>query len=76
MAKAGADLQRADLPLAGPDRAVLVAKAVEIVVQVNGRARVQVRVGRETTEADVVAAAASAVDVERPTRVVYVPGGW
>ena len=56
-----------------PDKAVLEAEDVEIVVQVNGRVRGQVRVGRGTEDAEVVAAAANAVGVERPARVVYVP---
>ena len=57
-----------------PDQAVLEAEDMEVVVQVNGRVRAQVRVGREATEADVVAAATKAVGIERPDRVVYVPG--
>ncbi len=57
-----------------PDRAVLDVEDMEVVVQVNGRVRAQVRVGREATEADVVAAATKAVGIERPDRVVYVPG--
>ena len=56
-----------------PDKAVLEAEDVEIVVQVNGRVRGQVRVGRGAEDAEVVAAAANAVGVERPARVVYVP---
>lgn len=56
-----------------PDKAVLEAEDVEIVVQVNGRVRGQVRVGRGTEDAEVVAAAANAVGVERAARVVYVP---
>jgi leucyl-tRNA synthetase len=57
-----------------PDHSVLNVEDLEVVVQVNGRVRAQVRVRRDSSEADVVGAAARAVGVERPNRVVYVPG--
>lgn len=56
------------------DHTILEAEDLTIVVQVNGRVRTQIRVGRDTTETDVVAAAASAVSVQQPARVIYVPG--
>jgi leucyl-tRNA synthetase len=57
-----------------PDRAVLDAEQVTIVVQVDGRVRAQIQVPPDANETDVVAAAESAVGVPQPARVVHVPG--
>jgi leucyl-tRNA synthetase len=56
------------------DQAALDASDRDVVVQVNGRVRAQVRVAREATEGEVIAAAANSVALERPDRVIYIPG--
>ena len=73
LAKAGQSFSVHTWPWPVPDKAVLETEDVEIVVQVNGRVRGQLRVGRGTDDAEVVAAATNTVGVERPAHVVYVP---
>jgi leucyl-tRNA synthetase len=57
-----------------PDVRLLESEPVQIVVQVDGRARARIEVNPEATESQVVAAAVEATGSIEPSRLVYVPG--
>jgi len=61
------------------DPAMLVADVLTIAVQVNGRTRGTVQVGKDATQADVYAAALLDVNIAKfvttePKKIIYVPG--
>ena len=57
-----------------PDRGVLDAEPIKIVVQVDGRVRGHIEVAPDAKESDIVASARAAVGGVDPNRIVHVPG--
>ncbi|MHB1447327.1 MAG: class I tRNA ligase family protein [Acidimicrobiales bacterium] len=57
-------------PRAGSER----SGELDLVVQVDGRVRGRLRIGPETPESEVVSRACALTGVEKPSRVVSVPG--
>ncbi len=76
----GHDTQLDFVPWPTWDDALLVADAIQLVVQVNGKVRATMTVAQDATEDDIKAIALTQENIQKfledkePTRVIYVPG--